>query len=50
MYILIIHPSLGGHLGCLHFLAIVNRKAMRMAEQTLYGVDWTCQPAAKTQG
>ena len=32
-HISIIHASVKGHLGCLHFLTIVNGAAMNMDEQ-----------------
>lgn len=34
-HIFIIHLSIEGNLGCLHFLTIVHRAAMKIAEQPL---------------
>ena len=32
-YVFIIHSTIKGHLGCFHFLAIVNSVVMDMVEQ-----------------
>ena len=36
-HILFIHSSLDRHLGCFHFLAVMNNAAMNICSQVLYG-------------
>ena len=50
-YIFFIHSSVGGHLGCLHVLAIVNSAAMNFSMEVsflnysrvqIYTQEWNC--------
>lgn len=38
----IIHSSVEGHVGCFHFLSIVNKARMKIAEQVICGVGCCC--------
>lgn len=38
-YTFILHSSLEGYLGCFHFVAIVSRAALNMAEQVFMKYD-----------